>query len=117
LALVHENGGYPKAFSQSRDCSLYLPSLQEMLPYFAAEGHNLYTKTIYVYLQQMVTLQTDHPDIYSFFLNGLHVVRRTDRFWAGLSTDLVIEQTLMRSIKSTCSLTRGRGMNELQRLV
>jgi len=30
---------------------------------------------------------------------------------------LVIEQTLMRSIKSTSSLTRGRGMNELQRLV
>jgi len=65
----------------------------------------------------MVTLQTDHPDIYSLFLNGLHVVRRTDRFWAGLSTDLVIEQTLMHSVKSTGGLTRGRGMNEQQRLV
>ena len=73
------------------DWSLHLSSLQEMLPYFTAAGHNLYTKTIYVYLQQMVTLQTDHPDIYALFLNGLHVVRRTDRFWAGLSTDLVIE--------------------------
>jgi len=29
------------------DWSLHLPSLQEMLPYFAAAGHNLYTKTIY----------------------------------------------------------------------
>ena len=91
--------------------------MQEILPYFAAAGHNLYTKTIYVYLQQMVTLQTDHPDIYSLFWNGLHIVCRTDRFWTGLSTDLVIEQTLMRSIKSTGGLTRGRGMNELQRLV
>jgi len=99
------------------DWSLHLSSLQEMLPYFAAAGHILYTKTIEVYLQQMFTLQTDHPDIYALFLNGLHVVCRTDRFWAGLSTDLVIEQTLMRSIKSTSSLTRGRGMNELQRLV
>ena len=99
------------------DWILHLSSLQEMLPYFAAAGHNLYTKTIYVYLQQMVTLQTDHPDIYSRFWNGLHIVCRTDRFWTGLSTDLVIAQTLMRSIKSTGGLTRGRGMNELQRLV
>lgn len=65
----------------------------------------------------MVQLQADHPDIYSLFVSGLHVVRRSDRFWAGLSTDLVIEQILKRSIKSTGGLTRGRGMKELQRLV
>ena len=46
---------------------------------------------------------------------GNHVVRRSDRFWAGLSTDLVIEQVLMRSVKSTGGMTRGRGMSELQR--
>ena len=51
------------------------------------------------------------------FLNGLHVVRRSDRFWAGLSTDLIIEQVLMRSVKTTGGLTRGRGMSETQRLV
>ena len=38
-------------------------------------------------------------------------------YWAGLSTDLVIEQVLMRSIKSTGGLTRGRGMAEIQRLL
>ena len=43
-------------------------SLQEMQPYYAAARHNLYTKTTYVYLQQMVPLQTDHPDIYALFL-------------------------------------------------
>ena len=47
----------------------------------------------------------------------LHVVRRSDRLWAGLSTDLVIEQVLMRSIKTTGGLTRGRGMDESQRLI
>ena len=46
---------------------------------------------------------------------GNHVVRRSDRFWAGLSTDLVIEQVLMRSVKSTGGMTRERGMSELQR--
>ena len=45
------------------------------------------------------------------------MVRRTDRFWTGLSADLVIEQVLMRSIKTTGGLTRGRGMTETQRLV
>ena len=41
--------------------------------------------------------------------------RRTDRYWAGLSSDLVIEQVLMRSMKSTGRLTRGRGMCESER--
>ncbi|KAL9958372.1 hypothetical protein ACROYT_G035378 [Oculina patagonica] len=65
----------------------------------------------------MVTLRTDHPDIYFHFLNGLHVVRRTDEFWDGLSTNLITEETLMRSIKSTGGLSRERGIVELQRLV
>ena len=34
---------------------------------------------------------------------------------AGLSTDLLIEQVLMRSVKTTGGLTRGRGMSESQR--
>ena len=49
------------------------------------------------------------------FLNGHHVVRRSDSYWAGLSTDLVIEQELMRTLKATGGMTRGRGMSELQR--
>ena len=33
------------------------------------------------------------------------MVRRSDRLWAGLSTDLVIEQVLMRSMKTSGGLT------------
>ena len=51
------------------------------------------------------------------FENGFHTIRRSDRFWAGLSTDLVIEQTLMRSVKISGGLTRRRGMDELQRSI
>ena len=51
------------------------------------------------------------------FVEGRHVVRRSERYWAELSTDLVIEQVLMRSIKSAGGLTRGRGMDEQQRHV
>ncbi len=49
------------------------------------------------------------------FLEGFHVVRRSNQFWAGLSSDHLIEQTLMRSLKSTGGLTRGSGMTEDQR--
>ena len=49
-------------------------------------------------------------------MEGYDVVRRNDRFWAGLSTDL-IEQVLMRSIKTHGGLTRGKGMTENQRLM
>ena len=48
-------------------------------------------------------------------MNGFHVIRRTNQYWAGLGSDLVIEQTLMRSLKSTDGLTRGSGMTEHQR--
>ena len=50
-------------------------------------------------------------------MNGLHVIRRSDRFWAGLSPDLVIEQVLMRSLKTSRGLTRGRGMSERQQAI
>ena len=65
----------------------------------------------------MTDLRTDQPDVYRDFLSGLHVARRSDRFWAGLSIDLVIEHVLMRSLKTSGGLTRGRGLTEQQRLI
>ena len=95
---------------------LHLQSVSDMLPYFAASGHNLYAKSARLYLQDMMQLENTHPEVFKSFLEGHHVVRRSDRFWAGLSTDLVIEQVLMRSLKTSGGLTRGRGMGEEQRL-
>ena len=94
---------------------LHLKSLQEMLPFFAASGHNLYAKSAYIYVQQMLQLADSHPEVFAFFRSGYHVVRRSDRYWAGLSSDLVLEQTLMKTLKTTGGLARGRGMTESQR--
>ena len=96
---------------------LHLKALTRMLPYLAASGHNLYVKCARLYLQSMTDLRTDHPDVYRDFALGLHVARRSNRFWAGLSIDLVIEQVLMRSLKTCGGLTRGRGLTEQQRLI
>ena len=96
---------------------LHLQAVSEMLPYLAASGHNNYTKSAWLYLQRMSRLHEDFPEVYQHFQNGLHVIRRSDRYWAGLSCDLVIEQVLMRSMKSGGGLMRGRGMTEQQRVI
>ncbi|KAG1667442.1 hypothetical protein GQR58_018429 [Nymphon striatum] len=64
----------------------------------------------------MTDLEASHPSVWKKFEEGFHVVRRSDRMWAGLSSDLVIEQVLMRSMKTSGGLTRGRGMTERQRV-
>ena len=55
-----------------------------MLSYFTVSGHNMYAKSAYLYLTNMQKLHETHTDIY----------------WAGVSTDLVIEQMLLKSLKS-----------------
>lgn len=44
------------------------------------------------------------------FLEGKFVIRRSDRLWDGLGSDLV----LMRSLKSRGGLTRGSGLTDNQ---
>ena len=40
----------------------------------------------------MKNLEVTNKKVYERFQNGYHVVRRSQRFWVGLSTDLIIEQ-------------------------
>ena len=70
-----------------------------------------------LYLQQMSNTPTQHPDVQQYFSEGLHVIQRSNRLWEGLSSDLVIEQVLMRRLKTSGGLTQGRGMTENQRLL
>ena len=65
----------------------------------------------------MIRLENTHPDVHGQFTQGMHVIRRSDRLWAGLYPDLLIEQVLMRSLTTTGGLTRWRSMTETQRLV
>ena len=96
---------------------LLLKTLAEMLPFFAAAGHSLYAKSVHLHLQNMIALEKQNQFVYSKFMEGLFVVRRSNRYGGGLAPDLVIEQSLMRSLKSTGGLTRGRGMTECQRSI
>ena len=99
------------------DWQLHLNISCMMLPYFAASSHYHYQKSVYLYLPTMSQIHVTYPGLHKHFMNGLHVIRRSDRFWADLSPDLVIEQVLMRSLKTSGSLTRGSGMSERQQAI
>lgn len=61
----------------------------------------------------MQDLPTTYPEIHKAFIESqYHTIRKSERFWAGLWTDLVIEQSMMRTLKSRGGLTKGRGMTE-----
>ena len=94
---------------------MHLDAILEALPTFAAGGNSNYLKSSYLYLQKMKYLEKQNPKVFHEFMNRFHVIRRTNQHWAGLGSDLVIEQTLMRSLKSTGGLTHGSGMTEHQR--
>ena len=97
--------------------SLHIEGIAEALPIFAATGHTNYNKAAYLHLQNILTLEQKHPEIHPIFQEGHHVVGRTDRQWSGIPADLLIEQALMRTLKSTGGLTRGSNMSESQRSI
>ena len=89
-----------------------------MINLFAATGHMNYAKSDRLYLQFMQDLPNEHPWLYSYFTEqGYHTVRRSDQFWAGLWTDLVKQQVMMRSIKSRGGLTQDRVFTDTVRLL
>ena len=59
----------------------------------------------------MLELPSNYPSLYkSFKENGYHTIRKSNRYWAGLWSNSVIEHMMMKSIKSRGGLTRARGM-------
>ena len=88
-----------------------------MLPYLAASGHHNYTKSLVLYLNKMQKLQDTHPHVYHKFVDGFFVLRRTDNYWAGIYSDLYIEQVLVRNVKAVGGLTRGRGFEQSTSLI
>ena len=72
--------------------NLHLEGIQQALSIFEAAGHYNYSKSAYIYLQNMLTLETTNSSVYERFKSGKFIVRRSERYWAGLPCDLIIEQ-------------------------
>ena len=98
--------------------SMHIIAVGRMLNLFAATGHFNYAKSTRMYLQLMLELPAGHPWLHiQFKEHGYHTVRRSDRYWAGLWTDLTICQVMMHSFKSRGGLTRGRGITDTVKLL
>lgn len=91
----------------------HLNAGKKMLPYFHASRNFLYAKSTHLYLQDMAKLkETKDQQTFENFKNGLFTVKRIDKFNSGTWPDMIIEQTLMKSMKSGGGISRGRGTQE-----
>lgn len=77
---------------------LHLQSVKQMLPFFHASGHYQYAKYAQIYLQQMANLELimDPLEFDEYTKKGFFTIRRSEKAWAGIWSDMVIEQTLNR---------------------
>ena len=90
--------------------SLHIAATKSMFNLFAAIGHNNYARTGRIYVRSMEEIQKQHPLLFEQFLLGNHTAKRSEKKWAGIWTDLSIEQILMKSLKGRGGVI-GRGMS------
>lgn len=91
---------------------LHLDSIQKIASIFSFELSFFYAKSCQLYLQDMINLENimDPLEYDAFTPQGYFTIRKSDKFWSGIWSDMAIEQTLMRSMKSLDGLTHGRGI-------
>lgn len=99
---------------RSGNFELHLKCIEHMIPYFHSSGHNNYSKSAHLYLQDMRTLKTEMSEYeYELFVaQGYFTIRRSHKFWSGVWSDMTIEQVLMRTMKTRGGLTHGRGFSD-----
>lgn len=99
---------------RSGDWHLHLRCIREMLPIFHASGHLAYSKSAQLYLQDMSNLQQVMTvnEYQKFTENSYFTIRRSDKMTSGNWTDMSIEQTIMRLLKSEGGVTHGRGISD-----
>ena len=96
---------------RSGDFLLHLHCVHQMLPIFHASAHLNYAKSAQVYLQDSLELLNSmNPENDLYVKSGYFTIRRTEKFWSGVWSDMTIEQVLMRSLSSIGGLTGGRGI-------
>lgn len=62
----------------------------------------VYAKCAHLYLQNMLKLnkKIDSTEYSLFTTDGFFTIRRSDKFWSGVWTDMTVEQVLMCLMKS-----------------
>lgn len=93
--------------------TLHLQCVRNMIPYFYAVGHLQYAKGAQLYIQDMPDLCNRMiPEEFTLFTSEYFSVRRTEKLFSGTWSDMVIEQSLMRSLKVSGGITHGKGTSD-----
>ena len=81
-----------------------------MFPVLHAGGHTAYAKSSRLYLDQMNRLKTKMSieEFTEYTSQGYWTIRRSNRFLSENFTDQVIEQVLMRMLKSRARRSSAR---------
>ena len=99
--------------SRTGEWNLTLVTMESMIDLFAVTGHTNYARCLRLHLKFMLHLKDSHPQVHEKFAQqGAHVKTKSERYWAGLWPDLIIEQVMMKSVKSRGGLTHGRWLTE-----
>lgn len=83
--------------SSNSDWELHLHTIEHMISYFHASRHFPFDKSAQIYLQDIKELKTkmDSVEYKKFADNRYFTARRTNQYFAGISTDKTIEQTFL----------------------
>ncbi|GBM57016.1 hypothetical protein AVEN_146043-1 [Araneus ventricosus] len=95
------------------DWQAHLNCVKEIFPYFHASGHFPYAASAHLHLQDMLQLENlIDPSVFKRFIQGFFTVRRSAKFSCGTSTDMIIKQSLMKSMRTDGGISRGRSTQE-----
>ena len=72
--------------------SLYVESLTTMVPWLFALDHVHYSRWIPIHLRDMVSLKERHPHVYSEFIKGNFVVKKSKHVFSAIAIDQAHEQ-------------------------
>ena len=99
---------------RSRNWELHLSTIEQIMPFLHATAHKNYAMSAQIYLQDMRELASkmSRSEYRYFVKDGYFTIRRSNKFWSGIWSDMTIEQTLMRLMKSKGGLTEDRGFTD-----
>lgn len=76
------------------DFDLYVSCLPRIANMFFALNHSNYSRWTVRYYDNLLKLETTHPEVYSDFKKGWFAVRRTRKSFSSTPIDLALEQTI-----------------------
>lgn len=76
------------------DFSLYIETLDHLMPWVFALGHTNYARNLPIHLRDMVTLEERHPALYTEFQSGHFMGQKTARAFSQIPLDQMHEQLI-----------------------